>query len=196
MIYGYCRVSTKAQLENNSLEQQEQSIMDKYPNAIIRKERFTATKMERPVFSKLIDSLENGDRLVCTKLDRFARTSLEGMKLIQELLQRGIIVEVLSFGSLEGGFSSNNKLMFQVMMAFAEYERDMIVERTQAGKEIAKTKAGFKEGRPMKYTEAQLDHAISLLEKNSYKQVEKMTKISTSTLAREVKRRKALYINK
>lgn len=190
MIYGYCRVSTKSQLENNSLEQQEQEILKRYPNAEIRKEQFTATKMDRPVFSELIEKLEDGDRLICTKLDRFARTSLEGMKLMQELLERGVVVEVLNFGQIEGGFSSNNKLMFQIMLAFAEYERDMIVERTQAGKEVAKTKAGFKEGRPKRFTVAQLDHAIKLLAEHSYREVEQMTKISQSTLAREVRRRK------
>lgn len=72
-----------------------------------------------------------------------------------------------------------------VMLAFAEFERDMIVERTQDRKAIAKTKAGYKEGRPKKFTSNQLEMAIGLLENHSYLEVEKMTQISKTTLIRE-----------
>ena len=76
------------------------------------------------------------------------------------------------------------RLIVTNLLAFAEFERAMIIERTQAGKAIAKTKAGFKEGRPKKYSKEQIEHALKLLETNSYKQVEKMTGISKSTLIR------------
>lgn len=74
------------------------------------------------------------------------------------------------------------------MLAFAEYERGMIVERTQTGKAIAKQNPNFKDGRPKKYSQPQIDLAISLLEQgNTYKQVESMTGISKSTLIRAKK---------
>lgn len=73
------------------------------------------------------------------------------------------------------------------MLAFAGFERDMIVLRTQEGKAIAKHKEGFKEGRPKKYTKAQIEHAISLLDEYSYNKVAEMTGISKSTLIREMK---------
>ena len=76
------------------------------------------------------------------------------------------------------------RLILNVMLAFAEFERDMIVERTQEGKAIAKQKSDFKEGRPKKYGRKQIEHALQLLENNSYKQVESMTGISKSTLIR------------
>ena len=75
------------------------------------------------------------------------------------------------------------------MLAFAEFERDMIVERTSEGKAIAKQNPDFKEGRPPKYSRAQLNHAMELLEKYSYKQVGEMTGIGKSTLNRERKKR-------
>lgn len=70
------------------------------------------------------------------------------------------------------------------MSGFAEFERDMIVERTQEGKAIARQKPDFREGRPNKYSKKQIEHALRLLETNSYKQVETMTGISKSTLIR------------
>ena len=79
------------------------------------------------------------------------------------------------------------RLILSVMLAFAEFERDMIVERTQEGKAIAKQKPDFKEGRPKKYGKKQIEHALQLLENNSYKQVESMTGISKSTLIRAVR---------
>jgi DNA invertase Pin-like site-specific DNA recombinase len=75
------------------------------------------------------------------------------------------------------------------MLAFAEYERGMIVERTQTGKAVARQDPNFREGRPKKYTKRQLQHAMELLNSGkSYKQVEAMTGISKSTLIRARKK--------
>lgn len=80
------------------------------------------------------------------------------------------------------------------MIAFAEYERDMLVERCQSGKEWAKQNPNFRDGRPKKFSEEQLNSAISMLNimggNKSYKEVEKITSISKSTLINEVKRRR------
>jgi DNA invertase Pin-like site-specific DNA recombinase len=78
------------------------------------------------------------------------------------------------------------------MSAFAEFERDMIVERTQEGKAIAKQHDDFKEGRPRKYGRKQIEHALSLLETHSYTEVERMTGISKSTLIRRKKEAQAV----
>ena len=82
------------------------------------------------------------------------------------------------------------------MSGFVEFEREMIIQRTQEGKAIAKQNPNFKEGRPKKYTQYQLDEAMKLLGTMSFAQVEKEmarrgTKISMSTLKREAKKRKA-----
>ena len=76
------------------------------------------------------------------------------------------------------------KLIRTILLAFAEFERDMIVERTQEGKAIAKEKPNFKEGRPQKFDSMQIENALNLLDKYSYSQVAKLTGISKSTLIR------------
>jgi DNA invertase Pin-like site-specific DNA recombinase len=82
-----------------------------------------------------------------------------------------------------------SKLIRNVFFSFAEFERDMIIERNQEGKAIAKTKEGFKEGRPKSYNDKQLYHALSLLTVNggdkSYNEVVEITGISKGTLIRE-----------
>lgn len=79
-------------------------------------------------------------------------------------------------------------LMRNILLSFAQFERDMIVERTQEGKAIAKQRDDFREGRPKKFSNAQINHALSLLNEYSYKQVEQMTGISKSTLIRYKKK--------
>ena len=189
-IYGYCRVSSKKQLmEGNGLEVQEKEILEKYKQAIIRSEQFTGATIERPLFQEIIDELQSGDTLVVTKLDRLARNTVEGIEIVQRLFEKNVSVHVLNVGLLEN--TSMGKFFLTTLLAVAEMERNTILERTQAGKEVARTKDGYKEGRPKKFTAEQLEHAISLLEKYSYTQVEKMTQISASTLTREARKRKA-----
>ena len=84
------------------------------------------------------------------------------------------------------------KLILTVMLAFAEFERDMIVERTQEGRAIARLNPDYKEGRKKKFTSQQINHALELLETHSYKQVEALTGISKSTLIRAKGERKCL----
>lgn len=125
--------------------------------------------------------------MVVTKLDRIARSATQGIELVQKLLDRGIVVHVLNMGLMDN--TPTGKLIRNIMLAFAEFERDMIVERTQEGKAIAKQNPDFKEGRPKKFSKAQVSHAVELLDEYSYKQVEQMTGISKSTLIRAKKKR-------
>lgn len=78
-----------------------------------------------------------------------------------------------------------------MLLAFAEFERDLIAERTQEGKAIARQKDGYHEGRPPKFSKQQIDHALDLLEDHSYRQVSEMTGISKSTLVRKKRERDA-----
>lgn len=193
MVYGYCRVSTKSQLKDGfGIEAQEKEISAKYPDAQLYKESYTGTTMNRPQFNVLLDKLVNGDLLCVTKLDRLARSTQEGIAIIKELFDRGVSVHVLNIGLLED--TAMGKFFLTVLLAIAEMEKSTIIERTQAGKEIAKTKSGYCEGRPRLYTNEQLTHAMKLLESNSYSSVARMTKISESTLARERRRLKALVV--
>lgn len=184
MKYGYARVSTLHQDLESQLQALEKEDCDK-----IYSEKFTGTKIDRPKFQELLNQIQPGDTLVVTKLDRLARTIREGIDIVRELFERGVKVHVLNMGLIED--TPTGRLILNIMLAFAEFERDMIVERTQEGKAIAKQKEDFREGRPKKYTKAQLDHAMELLKTHSYKQVVDKTGISKSTLQREKRKRLA-----
>lgn len=182
MIYGYSRVSTKGQAKDgNSLEAQHKTLKEAGAETIYS-DAFTGTKTDRPEFDKLMNILTSGDTLVVTKLDRFARSATQGFELIKNLMDKGITVRVLNMGTMDD--TPNGRLIIHIMLAFAEFERDMIVERTQEGKAIAKQRPDYREGRPKKYGRKQLDHALTLLNDHSYKQVEELTGISKSTLIR------------
>lgn len=182
MVYGYCRVSTHMQAKDgNSLELQEQLLKENGAEEIYS-DAFTGTKAHRPELDRLLAVLQPGDKLVITKLDRIARSALQGIELIQSLLDRGITVHVLNMGMLDN--TPTGKLIRNIMLAFAEFERDMIVERTQEGKAIARKQSDYREGRPRLYSRKQIQHALELLEDHSYRQVTEMTGISKSTLVR------------
>ncbi len=195
MIIGYARVSTKGQLkEGHSIEVQMNEIKQRYENAEIEVEQYTGATTERPVFNKVIGLLKQGDTLVVTKLDRLARNTVEGIQIVQQLFDKGVAVHVLNVGLLEN--TSMGKFFLTTLLAVAEMERNTIIERTQTGKAIAKTKPDFREGRPKEYTQTQIDMALKLLKEHSYTEVEKMTKISKSTLVREKRKSSNKYINK
>lgn len=182
MIYGYCRVSSRSQLDNNSLELQEREISQRYESAVIYKEQISGIKSHRPVFNEIIGKLKKGDTLVTTKLDRLCRSTKEGLDIIKNLQEKEINIHILNMGLIEN--SPMGDLIITCLLAFSQFERSMIVERTSAGKELAKINDDYKEGRPKKFTKKQISHALKLLEKRSYKEVGLMTGISKSTLIR------------
>lgn len=192
MIYGYARVSTKGQAKDgNSLDQQVEQLKANGAEEVYS-DSFTGTKTDRPEFNKLLSKLQHGDTLIVTKLDRFARSMTQGSELVTKLIEKGIRINILNIGVMDNTPAS--KLIRNIFFSFAEFERDMIVERTQEGKAIAKSKEGFREGRPKKYNEKQLDNALSMLSINggnySYNEVAELLDISKSTLIRENNRRK------
>ena len=151
MIYGYARVSTRKQAKDgNSLEDQEAKLRESGA-AEVYKEFYTGTKLDRPAFDELMRVLKPGDTLMVTKLDRFARTTPEATRLIRELTERGIKVHVLNMGVADN--TPMGKLMVTILFAFAEYERDMIVERTSTGKDVCRERGTLVEGRPRKESE-------------------------------------------
>ena len=183
MVYGYARVSTRGQAKDgNSLEAQVNSLKANGAQKIY-KDSFTGTKMERPNLNNLLEIIQDGDTLIVTKLDRFARSVSQASDLITKLIDKGVTVNVLNLGILSN--DSVSTLMRNVLLAFAQFERDMIVQRTQEGKAIAKQCEDYREGRPKKYKPQQITHALELLSSGkTYSQVEKMTGISKSTLVR------------
>lgn len=124
-----------------------------------------------------------------TKLDRFACSTSDTIQTVRELFNKGVKVHVLNMGLVEDTLTG--RLIFNIMRSFSEFERDMIVERTQEGKAIARQREDFREGRPNKYSKKQIEHASKILETNSYKEVENMMGISKSTLIRAKRKENA-----
>lgn len=190
MIFGYCRVSTRGQITNFSLEQQEKEILARYDRAVIYKEQFTGSKVDRPILNELIGKLKEGDTLVVTKLDRLARNTVEGIQIVQDLFDKGVNVHVLQIGLLEN--TTTGQFFLTTLLAVAEMERNMIIERTQAGKEIAKQRADFKEGRPRKYNPERVEEALKFIEAgNTYKKASQIYNIPSSTLHDRMREKKA-----
>ena len=190
MVYGYARVSSKSQLDGNGLEAQLNELTEEYTDIQIYEEQYTGTKVfERPVLKELLSKLEAGDKLVATKLDRIARNTVEGIKIIEQLFEKGVAVHILNIGLLEN--TTMGKFFLTILLAVAEMERNTIMERTREGKEIAKQKEGYREGRKKVYSKEHLDHALSMLSVNggnySYSQVANLLNISKSTLVRAQK---------
>ena len=189
MIYGYARVSTKGQRDKgNSLEDQQKKLHEAGVQEIVI-EQYTGTTTHRPKFDELLQKLKSGDTLKVTKLDRFARTAAEGSVLVKNLLDRGVSVHILNMGLIDD--TATGRLIINVLLSFAEFERDMIVERTQAGKEIARTKEGYREGRPP-INAARKQYAVDMImDKHTYKETADATGLSKSTIIRAVRAKKA-----
>lgn len=147
MIYGYARVSTAKQIDGNSFEEQTNAITLRYSNAKMIYEQESGAE-ERPIFLKLLEEVVAGDMIVVTKLDRFCRSTKEGLEYIDLLRDKDVSVHILNMGIIEN--TAIGRMIVTNLLAFAEFERAMIKERTQAGKAIARTKDGYVEGRPRK----------------------------------------------
>ena len=150
----------------NSLEDQ-RNTLEQYGCDEIVEEQYTGKTTNRPKFSELLSRMQAGDKLVVTKLDRFARTTIEGIETVRGLLERGVSVHILNMGLVDD--SPVGRLVFTVLMAFAEYERDMIAERTAMGKELARAAGTLVEGRPRK----DVDENVAMF--YSYQQTGEMT---------------------
>lgn len=126
--------------------------------------------------------------LIVTKLDRFARNTREALEIIQYLFQKDIKVHILNIGIIIDS-TLTGQLIFTIFSAFAQFEGDMIVNRTSEGKKYAKDNATvFKEGRPRKFTEEHITFAFERKKQGmTYKMIERKTGISIATQKRRFK---------
>lgn len=146
MISGYCRVSTKNQIAGTSLADQTEKIREQYPNVDeIIVEQYSGAK-SRPKFNELLERLSEGDTLVVTKLDRFCRTTKEGLEYIDLLMNKGVKIHILNMGLIEN--NPIGRLIVTQLLAFAEFERSMITERMQGGRAYKRENdPDYKDGR-------------------------------------------------
>lgn len=181
MIYGYARVSSKGQARDGySLEAQDKTLREAGATEVFS-DAFTGTTAERPELDKLLKKLKSGDTMVVTKLDRIARNLTQGIELIDNLGAKGVKVNVLDLGMIDD--SPTGRLIRNIMLCIAEFDRDMIKQRLDEGKAIS----GNYGGRHKKYSEEKLRQAVELLKDHSYSQVIELTGISKSTLQRAKK---------
>lgn len=178
MRVGYSRVSTKEQegfLQHDALTEAGcERIFD---------EKASGAQRDRPELMKAIEYLRSGDVLVVWKLDRLARSLRQLIETVEDLQDRGI-----GFVSLTEGIdttSPGGKLIFHVFGALAEFEREMIKERTVAGLKAAKAR-GRKLGRPAALTDSQIKMAKSMKSAgdHSMAQIAMQLGVSRATLYR------------
>ena len=179
MKIGYARVSTFEQKLESQIE-----VLKEAGAEEVFQEKFTGTTVERPQFNLVLKKLANGDTLIVTKLDRLARNTKEVLEIVQSLFNRGIKVHILNIGLIDN--TPTGQLIFTIFSAFAQFERDLIVTRTQEGKNFAKIHdPNFKEGRPQKFTKEQIQFAYELKQQEmTNKMIERKTGISIATQKR------------
>ena len=146
-VFAYCRVSTTDQTtENQKLEIVAAGFAIEARRLVDESISGSVAAKERPGFIKLIDRMESGDVLVVTKLDRLGRNAMDVRSTVEQLASSGVRVHCLALGGVDLT-SPAGKMTMQVIAAVAEFERDLLIERTQSG--IVRAKAAGKQfGRP------------------------------------------------
>ncbi|MDW9459361.1 helix-turn-helix domain-containing protein [Sinorhizobium meliloti] len=182
--FAYCRVSTADQTTENQIHEIKSKGFDIQPQRIIT-ETISGSKpaMERPGFMKLVDRLESGDKLVVTKLDRLGRDSIDVQTTLKRLSDMGVEVHCLALAGFDLG-SAIGGMVMQVLAAVAQFERDLIVERTHAGLKRAKAE-GKTLGRPKALTDQQKEEARQAVKNGaSLRSVAKSMEVSPATIMR------------
>ncbi|GJG93880.1 recombinase family protein [Cupriavidus pauculus] len=161
-VFAYCRVSTSDQTTDNQVREIEAAGFAIQAKRIeIEVVSGSVAAFERPRFSRLVDRMESGDVLVVTKLDRLGRNAMDVRSTIDRLAADGIRVHCLALGGVDLT-SAAGRMTMQVLAAVAEFERDLLIERTTAG--ISRAKAEGKAfGRPSALSLAQQDAVRSQL---------------------------------
>ena len=179
MKYGYARVSTESQSLSTQLQLLKQVGIDE-----IFQEKYTRTTTKRPEFARLLAIVQPNDVIIVTKLDRFARNTGEDLQMIQQLFENQVKINILNMGTIDD--TPVGRLIFTVFSAFAQFERDMIVTRTQEGKSYARRhNPKYHEGRPKVYSDEKIWQAYQLHQKGrTYRELSLRTGISISTLRR------------
>lgn len=188
-VFGYARVSTTDQSYDLQIEELKKFNKD----IVIFSEKKSGKDTGRPEYQKLRQQLRKGDTLAVYKIDRLARSTRDLANIVHDLEKEGVQIiflkEQIDFGSPGG------KLLFSMLSAVAEFERDLIVERTTEGRNRAKAQ-GKHMGRPSKDSKA-IERALRLYhnrENNglSVNDISKQTDVPRSTIYLRVKEQKAM----
>jgi len=158
--FAYCRVSTADQTTDNQVREIEASGFSIDPKRIVVETvSGSVAAMERKEFARLVDRLESDDVLIVTKLDRLGRNAMDLRATVERLASEGVRVHCLALGGVDLT-SAAGKMTMGVISAVAEFERDLLIERTQSGLARAKA-AGRTLGRPQALSKAVQEDIIA-----------------------------------
>ncbi len=178
-VFGYARVSTEAQNLDRQLD-----ALEKYGVDMIYNEKMSGTKKNRPELTKLLDRITEGDTVVVESLSRLGRSTKDLIELTETFQSKG--VNLVSLKESIDTNSPTGKLLFTLMSAIAQFERDVITDRTREGLKSARAR-GRTGGRPRADPE-QVKKAVKLYKTEQYsiKEIEELTGIKKSTLYRNL----------
>ena len=179
-VFGYARVSTEQQNLDRQLD-----MLQKYGVDFIYNEKMTGTKRNRPELDKLLERLTEGDTVVVESLSRLGRSTKDLIWLMETFNSKG--VNLVSLKESIDTTTSTGKLLFTLMSAIAQFERDVIADRTREGLNSARAR-GRKGGRPRTDSD-KLRKAIKLYNTQQYSlaEIEDMTGVKRSTLYRGIR---------
>ena len=179
-VFGYARVSTEQQNLDRQLD-----MLQKYGVDFIYNEKMTGTQRNRPELEKLLERLTEGDTVVVESLSRLGRSTKDLIWLMETFNSKG--VNLVSLKESIDTTTSTGKLLFTLMSAIAQFERDVIADRTREGLNSARAR-GRKGGRPRTDSE-KLRKAIKLYNTQQYSlaEIEDMTGVKRSTLYRGIR---------
>lgn len=174
-VFAYCRVSTLEQTTENQRREIEAAGFTVKPQRLIEEQiSGSVAASERPGFARLLDRMENGDVLIVTKLDRLGRDAMDVRKTVEQLAVSEIRIHCLALGGVDLT-SPAGKMTMQVISAVAEFEKDLLIERTNSGLARARA-AGKRFGRPPSLSQERQQLALERLK----------TGMSISQVAREL----------
>lgn len=178
-IFGYARVSTEQQNLDRQID-----ALQKYGVDLIFNEKMTGTKRNRPELSKLLDRMTEGDTVVVESLSRLGRSTKDLIELTELFERKG--VHLVSLKESIDTSTSTGKLLFTLMSAIAQFERDVIADRTHEGLRSARAR-GRIGGRP-KIDSKTVEKAVRLYHTKQYtiREIEELTGVKKSTLYRNL----------
>lgn len=181
-IFGYARVSTESQNLDRQID-----ALKKYGVDVIYNEKMTGTKKDRPELNKLLDRITEQDVIVVESLSRLGRSTKDLIELTELFQSKG--VHLVSLKESIDTSTSTGKLLFTLMSAIAQFERDTIADRTREGLRAARAR-GRTGGRPPVDSE-KIKKAVKLYNTKQYsiKEIEELTGVKKSTLYRNLQSR-------
>lgn len=193
MLRIYARVSTVGQDLKQQIKQLKSytsnhyATYDKEEIIVYAEKKSGTSRNSREELEQLLDDLRKGDIVLVTKIDRLARSVKDLRELIDTINGKGATVVFIDNNLTFTGNQDDmmSKLLLNMLGAIAEFERDLIVSRTQAGKQYAKeNNLNYREGRPKRVLNKKYMHALDLCNDYTVKEVSEMTGISEATIYR------------